>query len=451
MSILKKELRDTNRHGFASSSSGTYISCKGSVDTPLTGVDTVFQTLRQNVEEKVKCVDTALSGVDTRPSSQRTQLTGLYSVSTQPQVSRCVSTLVTLPREPILLVLDSVLTHSLDRSTHSENFFTLSSTWTRGTLGFTWIGLGTCAHAPQGYFWTHWAINTLQLAIQPKRTFSEPSRNPFGGKKSSPPRSCSSCAVATKFSSLQAQETEEQWARGHKELYHKFLLAKSARFPPRDHSLTLSEWFQIHHKNCWAPFIQKEIKMARHFQLFNNYRYVHRLLEVQLSQFKQAISALGSAVAHTEAVQVDFATLQLPEEISLPPIHSLIMESSVGSIIFERFARVMGRIKVQKGFLVVFHRFLFREYHQGLVSAEVLAPILSECEILSPSDWARFYPLSAQQLSDLNDSQAKEGHPPVSPATFLDMNSIHLVQDPFRTWVERYKVYVVLCQELKAK
>ncbi|MQM11696.1 hypothetical protein Taro_044605 [Colocasia esculenta] len=52
----------------------TYISCKGSVDTPLTGVDTVFQTLRQNGEEKVKCVDTASSGVDTRPSSQRTQL-----------------------------------------------------------------------------------------------------------------------------------------------------------------------------------------------------------------------------------------------------------------------------------------------------------------------------------------------------------------------------------------
>ncbi|MQM19052.1 hypothetical protein Taro_052052 [Colocasia esculenta] len=126
---------------------------------------------------------------------------------------------------------------------------------------------------------------------------------------------------------------------------------KSARFPPRDHSLTLSEWFQIHHKNCWAPFIQKEIKMATHFQLFNNYWYVHRLPEVQLSQFKQAIRALGLAVAHTEAVQVDFATLQLPKELSLPPIHSLIMESSVGSIIFERFARVMGRIKVQKGYL----------------------------------------------------------------------------------------------------
>ncbi|MQM11144.1 hypothetical protein Taro_044047 [Colocasia esculenta] len=246
-------------------------------------------------------------------------------------------------------------------------------------------------------------------------------------------------------------KTEEQWARGHRELYKKFVLAKSARFPPRDHSLTLSEWFQIHHKHCWAPFIQKEIKMARHFQLFNNYRYVHRLPEVQFSQFKQAIDALGTSDVHSEAIQVDFATLQVPEKILLPPIHSLVMDSSVGSIIFERFARVMGRIKVQKGLQVAFHRFLFREYHQGHVSAEVLAPILSECERLTPSDWARFYPLSAQQLLVLNECQAREGHPPVSEAIFLDMNSIHLVQDPFQIWVERYKVYVALCQELKAK
>ncbi|MQM07267.1 hypothetical protein Taro_040104 [Colocasia esculenta] len=49
--------------------------CHGSVDTLTTGLDTGFQTLRKNDEEKVKCVDTASSGVDTRPSSQRTQLT----------------------------------------------------------------------------------------------------------------------------------------------------------------------------------------------------------------------------------------------------------------------------------------------------------------------------------------------------------------------------------------
>ncbi|MQL74721.1 hypothetical protein Taro_007066, partial [Colocasia esculenta] len=79
-----------NSKRLESSCSSVYRFCHGSVDTPTTGVDTGFQTLRQNDEEKVKCVDTASSGVDTRPSSQRTQLTGLYSVSTQPQV---VSTL----------------------------------------------------------------------------------------------------------------------------------------------------------------------------------------------------------------------------------------------------------------------------------------------------------------------------------------------------------------------
>ncbi|MQM23287.1 hypothetical protein Taro_056351 [Colocasia esculenta] len=75
-----------------------YRFCHGSVDTPTTGVDTGFQTLRQNDEEKVKCADTASSGVDTSPSSQRTQLTGLYCVSTHPQV---VSTLDPVLRRPV--------------------------------------------------------------------------------------------------------------------------------------------------------------------------------------------------------------------------------------------------------------------------------------------------------------------------------------------------------------
>ncbi|MQL69762.1 hypothetical protein Taro_002086 [Colocasia esculenta] len=70
---------------------GVYRFCHGSVDTPTIGVDTGLQTLRQNDEEKVKCVDTVSSGVDTSLSSQRTQLT----------------------------VWDSVSTHSLGRLTHS--------------------------------------------------------------------------------------------------------------------------------------------------------------------------------------------------------------------------------------------------------------------------------------------------------------------------------------------
>ncbi|MQM21346.1 hypothetical protein Taro_054385 [Colocasia esculenta] len=31
------------------------------------------------------------------------------------------------------------------------------------------------------------------------------------------------------------------------------------------------------------------------------------------------------------------------------------------------------------------------------------------------------------------------------------MNSIHLVRDPFATWVDRYKVYVAMRLELKQK
>ncbi|MQL75786.1 hypothetical protein Taro_008161, partial [Colocasia esculenta] len=61
------------------------------------------------------CVDTVPGSVDTRSSSQKTCLAVLDSVSTLPEV---VSTLVTLPREPILPVLDSVSTHSVVVSIH---------------------------------------------------------------------------------------------------------------------------------------------------------------------------------------------------------------------------------------------------------------------------------------------------------------------------------------------
>ncbi|MQL86471.1 hypothetical protein Taro_019010 [Colocasia esculenta] len=87
---------------------------------------------------------------------------------------------------------------------------------------------------------------------------------------------------------------------------------------------------------------------------------------------------------------------------------------------------VMGRILVQKGNSLAFHKFVYREYHQGHIKSDVLAPLLSECERLSPSDWERLYPLTAQQLLDLNASQARLNQPPLSAAQFLDLNSIHL-------------------------
>ncbi|MQM22323.1 hypothetical protein Taro_055374 [Colocasia esculenta] len=40
-------------------------------------------------------------------------------------------------------------------------------------------------------------------------------------------------------------------------------------------------------------------------------------------------------------LQVDFATLEIPDVVFLPPLHSLIMESVVGSLIFERSAQTL--------------------------------------------------------------------------------------------------------------
>ncbi|MQM16777.1 hypothetical protein Taro_049738 [Colocasia esculenta] len=212
-------------------------------------------------------------------------------------------------------------------------------------------------------------------------------------------------------------KNEDQWARGHQSLYRKFISASSARFPPRDHPLTLSEWFVIHHKNTWGLFVHKEIKLIR---------YLHNLPEVQLGQFRKAISLLSSHIAVSTSIQVDFATLNIPDVVFLPPLHSLVMESAVGLIIFGRFARVMGHISVQKGNLLAFDRFLLWEYHQGYLKSDLLAPLLSECEHLSPADWERHYPLTAQQLIDLNASQTRANKSPLSVEEFLDLNSIHL-------------------------
>ncbi|MQL81897.1 hypothetical protein Taro_014366, partial [Colocasia esculenta] len=64
-----------------------------SVDTPIDGVDTGSESLKLFHEDRVKCVDTVPSSVDTRPSLQKTQLPDWDSVSTQPvAVVKCVDT-----------------------------------------------------------------------------------------------------------------------------------------------------------------------------------------------------------------------------------------------------------------------------------------------------------------------------------------------------------------------
>ncbi|MQM22795.1 hypothetical protein Taro_055853 [Colocasia esculenta] len=150
-----------------------------------------------------------------------------------------------------------------------------------------------------------------------------------------------------KIFSMAESKTEDQWAQGHQSLYKKYVLARSDRFPPSDHQLTLSEWFVIHHRNTWGPFIQKEIKLIRHFQMFQDYRFVNKLLEIQLGQFRGAIAPLRIENPVNTSLQVDFTTLKLPEIVFLPKLHSLPMDTVVGPSIFERFARVMARITVR--------------------------------------------------------------------------------------------------------
>ncbi|MQM02985.1 hypothetical protein Taro_035759 [Colocasia esculenta] len=94
---------------------GTNIYCKGGVDTPHTGVDTMFQALRQKMKKWSTSVDTRLGLVDTRDRSQRNMLTGFYLRSTLNQMvdTRDLSQGIDLP------VWDSVSTHLMGRSTHS--------------------------------------------------------------------------------------------------------------------------------------------------------------------------------------------------------------------------------------------------------------------------------------------------------------------------------------------
>ncbi|MQL68679.1 hypothetical protein Taro_000965 [Colocasia esculenta] len=86
MSELKKEFKILNRHG-------TNIYCKDGVDTPHTGVDTMFQDLRQKVDTKYR-------QVDTRWPSQKAYFAVWDMVST---LNHLRSTLETSPRELICL------------------------------------------------------------------------------------------------------------------------------------------------------------------------------------------------------------------------------------------------------------------------------------------------------------------------------------------------------------
>ncbi|MQL85058.1 hypothetical protein Taro_017573 [Colocasia esculenta] len=93
----------------------TTFSCKGSVDTTISGVDTMAQRKDRNVKKRSTSVDTSPGQVDTRDRSQRNMLTGFYLRSTLNQI---VSTLESLPRRPIFqMAKDMVSTLDHLRST----------------------------------------------------------------------------------------------------------------------------------------------------------------------------------------------------------------------------------------------------------------------------------------------------------------------------------------------
>ncbi|MQM18122.1 hypothetical protein Taro_051108 [Colocasia esculenta] len=219
-----------------------------------------------------------------------------------------------------------------------------------------------------------------------------------------------------KILSSAESKTEDLWARANKAIYIKFEVARANIFPPSDHPLTLSEWFVCQHRTSWGPFIQKEIKLVRQFQMYHDYCFVNRLPKVQLGQFKGSIAKLCTENPVNVSLQVDFATLKMPE----------------------------------RGAPLAFHRFLFREYQRGFIKSSVLAPLLAESERFVNSDWCRVYHESALQLGKLNTSLSQSNQLTLSPEQFMDLNSINLVSDPYSIWIERYKVFVALQKDLVA-
>ncbi|MQL77298.1 hypothetical protein Taro_009701 [Colocasia esculenta] len=142
--VLKGILANSHADVFNTKETLSQIS---SVDTTINGVDTMAQSKGRNVNKRSTSVDTSPRQVDTRDRSERNMLTGLHLRSTLNQI---VSTLESLPRRPVvqiakagrhqmqvdtessqvdtrdlsqgieLPVSDSVSTHLMGRSTHSE-------------------------------------------------------------------------------------------------------------------------------------------------------------------------------------------------------------------------------------------------------------------------------------------------------------------------------------------
>ncbi|MQM07222.1 hypothetical protein Taro_040062 [Colocasia esculenta] len=248
-------------------------------------------------------------------------------------------------------------------------------------------------------------------------------------------------------------KTEDQWAnvKGNKAQHAKYLTARAESLTHRAHPLTLSEWFIIQHKNSWGPFILKEIRIAKNFQLYSDFCYLNKLPEIQFSRFHSTIVLLRSEHPVDLPLKVDFASLKVDSPVLLPKLHSLVFDSDAGSHALDMFARQMGRLSAKQGRLPSFWRFIFREYHSGRISSQTLAPLISECERLSPSEWETLYQASHLHLADLaaiNSDLARQSKPTLSAETFLDLNSITPIQEIYVLWAARYSAFYAMKQDL---
>ncbi|MQL76863.1 hypothetical protein Taro_009265 [Colocasia esculenta] len=204
----------------------------------------------------------------------------------------------------------------------------------------------------------------------------------------------------------------------------------------------------ISHKTSWGPFILKEIRIAKNFQLYSDFCYLNKLPEVQFYQFHSAIVMLRSEHPINLPLQVDFAHLQVDSPVLLPKLHSLVFDSDAGSHAFDMFAKQMGRMSAKQGRMPSFLRFIFREYHSGRISSQVLGPLISECERLSPSAWETLYKESHLQLQAINSSLFRQNKPILSAEAFLDLNSVNPVQEIYVQWAARYTAFYALKKDL---
>ncbi|MQM23604.1 hypothetical protein Taro_056670 [Colocasia esculenta] len=245
-------------------------------------------------------------------------------------------------------------------------------------------------------------------------------------------------------------KTEAQWAsvKGNKPQYSKYLTAHAETLTHRDHPLTLSEWFLLRHKTSWGPFILKEISIAKNFQLYSDFCYLNKLPEVQFYQFHSAIVMLRSEHPINLPLTVDFANLKVDSPVLLLNLHSLVFDSDAGSHAFDMFAKKMGRMSAKQGRMPSFLRFIFREYHSGRISSQVLAPLISECERLSPSVWETLYKEPHLQLQAINSSLICQAKPILSAEAFLDLNSINPIQEIYVQWAAKYTAFYALKKDL---